>query len=362
MSTTTTTTHNKDKPNKKRNPWLALSAGCVAGGIEATAVWPMEYIKVRNISVTAKRDRSPSLHCLLCCAASHVVVCFHYCVVAGTSFAILPFSPFTPLPPSNKQTQLQLQAKTKGAQLPYTGMISGLRYTVQTHGFLALYRGLSPTLVGSIPKAGIRFGLNAILKDQLRDANGNLTPAKNFVAGLGAGVSEALIIVAPVETVKTRCIELNMGFVPCFKHILATEGLSGVYRGAAATALKQGSNQGLRFMWFNEFKRLVTHDGEQPMTPLLGLFGGMSAGCFSTLGNNPFDVVKTRMQGVQASQYNGTLDCFRQIFVKEGIASFYAGVVPRLGRVVPGQGIIFASFETIQDTLERNVPFLQQRD
>ena len=171
-------------------------------------------------------------------------------------------------------------------------MISGLTYTVRETGFLSLYRGLAPTLIGSIPKAGIRFGLNSVIKDKLRDEKGNLTPGKNFLAGLGAGVSEALIIVAPVETVKTKCIELNMPFIQGFKHILANEGLAGVYQGAAATAMKQGSNQGLRFMWFNEYKRIVTNDGEKPLTPIMGLFGGMSAGCFSTLGNNPFDVVK----------------------------------------------------------------------
>jgi solute carrier family 25 (mitochondrial citrate transporter), member 1 len=175
-------------------------------------------------------------------------------------------------------------------------MISGLRYTVHTTGFLSLYRGLAPTLLGSVPKAGIRFGLNSVIKDLLRDpTTGQLTPAKNFVAGLGAGVAEAIIIVAPVETVKTKCIELNQPFVKGFRHILKTEGIAGVYQGSVATALKQGSNQGLRFMWFNEFKRIVTADGEKPMTPALSLLGGMSAGCFSTLGNNPFDVVKTRM-------------------------------------------------------------------
>jgi len=68
---------------------------------------------------------------------------------------------------------------------------------------------------------------------------------KNFIAGLGAGVAEAIIIVAPVETVKTKCIELNMPFISGMKHILTTEGIKGVYQGAAATALKQGSNQGL---------------------------------------------------------------------------------------------------------------------
>lgn len=238
-------------------------------------------------------------------------------------------------------------------------MISGLRYTVQTTGFFSLYRGLAPTLIGSIPKAGIRFGLNSVIKDRLRDDRGQLTPGKNFVAGLGAGVSEALLIVAPVETVKTKCIELNQPFVTGLRHILQTEGIAGVYQGAIATALKQGSNQGLRFMWFNEFKKIVTSDGEKPMTPILGLLGGMSAGCFSTLGNNPFDVVKTRMQGTKAKQYAHTLDCFRQILTNEGIAALYAGVVPRLGRVVPGQGIIFMSFETIQSTLHANFAFFQ---
>ncbi|KAL9191158.1 hypothetical protein ACHAXT_000864 [Thalassiosira profunda] len=279
-------------PPKKKNPWTPMAAGCIAGGVEATAVWPMEFIK----------------------------------------------------------TQLQLRSQ---ASLPYSGIVSGLSYYVRTDGFFSLYRGLAPTLLGSIPKAGIRFGLNALIKDNLRDKDGKLTPGKNFVAGLGAGVSEALIIVAPVETVKTKCIELNRPFIDGFKHILATEGIGGVYQGAAATAMKQGSNQGLRFMWFNEYKRIVTNDGEKQLTPLMGLFGGMSAGCFSTLGNNPFDVVKTRMQGTQASQYANTLDCFKQILSKEGVSAFYAGIVPRLGRVVPGQGIIFMSFETIVQNLEK---------
>jgi hypothetical protein len=45
----------KPKP-KKRHPLLALSAGCVAGGIEATAVWPMEYIKVRSATLMTFSD------------------------------------------------------------------------------------------------------------------------------------------------------------------------------------------------------------------------------------------------------------------------------------------------------------------
>ena len=216
------------------------------------------------------------------------------------------------------------------------------------NGFFGLYRGLLPTLIGSIPKAGIRFGLNAQFKEILRDKKtGKLSPAGSFVSGMGAGVSEAIIIVAPVETIKTKCIDMNKSFLDGMKTILAKDGIKGIYQGAGATALKQGSNQGLRFLWFDKYKLIVTNEGEKPMTPLLSLFGGMSAGCFSTLGNNPFDVVKTQMQGTKAHVYKNTADCFVQIFKNEGIAGFYAGLIPRLGRVVPGQGIIFMSYESI---------------
>lgn len=222
---------------------------------------------------------------------------------------------------------------------------------------LSLYRGLAPTLIGSVPKAGIRFGLNAAIKDSLRDEDGKLTITKNFFSGLAAGVAEALCIVAPVETVKTKCIALDMPFLKGLSHIVKTEGISGIYLGSVATALKQGSNCALRFAFFNEYKRIITNDGEIPMTPLKTLIGGMSAGCFSTLGNNPFDVVKTRLQGTNSAQYRSTFDCFKQVLAKEGIGAFYIGILPRLGRVVPGQGIVFMTFEMIQDRLE---PFFTQ--
>lgn len=37
-----------------------------------------------------------------------------------------------------------------------------------------------------------------------------------------------------------------------------------------------------------------------------------------------------------------------QIVKGEGVAGLYKGLVPRLGRVIPGQGIIFMSYERIQ--------------
>jgi solute carrier family 25 citrate transporter 1 len=78
-----------------------------------------------------------------------------------------------------------LQKVVKGEKPPFTGVIGGLIYTVKTTGFLSLYNGLGVTLVGSIPKAGIRFGGNAYCKQLLSDGKGTkLNMGQQFLAGM----------------------------------------------------------------------------------------------------------------------------------------------------------------------------------
>lgn len=50
---------------------------------------------------------------------------------------------------------------------------------------------------------------------------------------------------------------------------------------------------------------------------MVGLFGAV-AGAASVFGNTPIDVVKTRMQGLEAAKYKGTVDCFVKVWTNEG--------------------------------------------
>jgi solute carrier family 25 citrate transporter 1 len=60
--------------------------------------------------------------------------------------------------------------------------------------------------------------------------------------------------------------------------ILNERGVMGLYQGLTATILKQSSNQGLRFMFYNTYKDIITEDGKNKITPLKALAGGMMAG------------------------------------------------------------------------------------
>merc|ERR1712086_237143 len=147
--------------------------------------------------------------------------------------------------------------------------ISGVVYTVKTLGFFALYYGLTPTLLGSIPKAGIRFGVFSWLSRLLQDDEGTLSIGNCFLAGCMAGIVEALLVVVPAETIKTKCIQLDLPFWEGLTEILRLEGLGGIYTGGLATVVKQSTNHGLRFVWYSEYRRIVTHEGQDALTPLM---------------------------------------------------------------------------------------------
>jgi solute carrier family 25 citrate transporter 1 len=65
---------------------------------------------------------------------------------------------------------------------------------------------------------------------------------KNFLAGVGAGVVEAVFAVTPMESIKTVTIEQNLGLVGAVRFILRENGPSGLYKGVAATIMKQVSD------------------------------------------------------------------------------------------------------------------------
>jgi solute carrier family 25 citrate transporter 1 len=86
--------------------------------------------------------------------------------------------------------------------------------------------------------------------------------------------------------------------------------------------LKQGSNQAIRFFVMESLKeqyRKYKSKGPNDPVPVLvtGIFG-LIAGAASVFGNTPLDVVKTRMQSLEAAKYKSTLDCAIRIMRNEG--------------------------------------------
>jgi len=251
------------------------------------------------------------------------------------------------------KTQLQLDAIKRvksGSSQAYSGIIDCAVKTVRSHGILGLYRGLSSLVVGSIPKASLRFAAFHRLSNKLKDSNGNLSSHKAMLAGLGAGAIEAIGAVTPMETIKTQLISDQNSAKPKYRGLMhgvscmiKENGIAGIYRGVVPTTLKQSCNQAVRFSVYTRLKDLLTVD-KKDITFWQSLILGSIAGFTSVYATMPFDVVKTQMQGFR---YKSSLDCAKFVYGSSGISAFWKGTVPRLGRCMCSSSIIFASYEEV---------------
>jgi len=267
------------------------------------------------------------------------------------------------------KTQLQLDEGSgrRGEARKYNGVIDCVKKTVRQKGMFGLYRGLSVLLYGSIPKSAVRFGAFEEFKRLAVDEHGQLNSKTRLLCGLGAGITEAIFAVTPMETLKVKFIHDQRsanpkyrGFFHGVREIIRTEGLRGTYQGLTATMLKQGSNQAIRFFVMETLKenyRKYTKKGPNDPVPILvtGLFG-LTAGAASVFGNTPLDVIKTRMQSLEAAKYKNTWDCAIRIMRHEGPLAFYKGTVPRLGRVCADVAITFMIYDKFIESFGRLWP------
>ncbi|KAJ9588300.1 hypothetical protein L9F63_018324, partial [Diploptera punctata] len=252
------------------------------------------------------------------------------------------------------KTQLQLDEKAGTAAKQYEGIVDCVKKTVRKHGVLGLYRGLSVLLYGSIPKSAVRFGSFETFKGfVVGESKLPLTPGQRLLCGLGAGVSEAILVVTPMETIKVKFINDRRAENPRFKGfihgcslIVKDEGFGGLYKGVTPTILKQGSNQAIRFYVMETLKNWYRGGDQSVRVPTLvtGIFGAFAGAC-SVFGNTPIDVLKTRMQGLEAKKYKNTLDCAIKVFRNEGVTAFYKGTLPRLTRVCLDVAITFMIYD-----------------
>jgi solute carrier family 25 citrate transporter 1 len=257
------------------------------------------------------------------------------------------------------KTQLQLQSKTDPQ---FTGIIDCFKKTISKHGIGGVYVGAPVRIVGAGFQQMFRWGAYTNLAGLARDEKGKLSPFMTTICGLGAGITEAVCAVTPVETLKTRLTDDQRrgtnkykGTVNGFFTILKEEGPLGLYRGAIPTILKQGMNQAVRMPLQVQIMAIIVFgDDSLKQNPIYNGAAGFLAGCGSVILTQPQDCVKSRMQGEEAKKlYSGTVDCFLKMAKNEGVTSFFAGSIPRMVQVGMTSGISFALFPVISKLLNK---------
>lgn len=276
-----------------------------------------------------------------------------------------------PLDTIKVRMQLSRRARMPGAKrrgFIQTGMEIAKKETP-----LGLYKGLGAVLTGIVPKMAIRFTSYEWYKQLLASEGGKVSGGGNFLAGLAAGVTEAVLVVTPMEVVKIRLQAQHHSMadpldVPKYRnaaHALFTvvkeEGLGTLWRGVSLTALRQGTNQAANFTAYTELKDRLQRTRADPSAPLPGWqtsLIGLISGAVGPFTNAPIDTIKTRLQRSPAEPGQTALGRItaigNQMYKQEGLRAFWMGITPRVMRVAPGQAVTFAVYEYLKGILEKS--------
>ncbi|CAH1956500.1 unnamed protein product [Acanthoscelides obtectus] len=244
------------------------------------------------------------------------------------------------------KVHLQTQQEGKMTLLALTKNI------VKKQGVLALYNGLSASLLRQLTYSTTRFALYEIAKQHVNADSFYKKVAIAAVSGAAGG-----FVGTPADMVNVRMqndIKLPLEQRRNYKH--AVDGLYRVYREEGVARLFSGASTATsravlmtigQLSFYDQIKMMVLRTSwfKDNMTThfLCSLMAGLIATCIT----QPVDVMKTRIMNAAPGLYSGISDVFTKT-VREGPHAFFKGIVPSGARILPFNIIVFMLYEQMR--------------
>ncbi|KAH8271254.1 hypothetical protein KR018_003749, partial [Drosophila ironensis] len=251
------------------------------------------------------------------------------------------------------KTRMQNQrAGSYIGEVAYRNSWDCFKKVVRHEGFMGLYRGLLPQLMGVAPEKAIKLTVNDLVRDKLTDKKGNIPTWAEVLAGGCAGASQ-VVFTNPLEIVKIRLQvagEIASGSKIRAWSVVRELGLFGLYKGARACLLRDVPFSAIYFPTYAHTKAMMA-DKDGYNHPLTLLAAGAIAGVPAASLVTPADVIKTRLQVVARSgqtTYTGVWDATKKIMAEEGPRAFWKGTAARVFRSSPQFGVTLVTYELLQ--------------
>jgi len=156
------------------------------------------------------------------------------------------------------RTRLANDAKGKGGERQFNGLVDVYVKTLKSDGIQGLYRGFSISAVGIFIYRGMYFGMYDTLRPLLlgKDASTFLS----FLLGWGVTVTAGLMSY-PIDTIRRRMMMTSgggvkyKGSIDCAVQILKNEGFMSMMKGAGANILRGVAGAGV-LAGFDKFQAL----------------------------------------------------------------------------------------------------------
>ncbi|XP_072521915.1 calcium-binding mitochondrial carrier protein SCaMC-2-B isoform X1 [Salminus brasiliensis] len=176
---------------------------------------------------------------------------------------------------------------------------------------------------------------------------------RHLVAGGGAG-AVSRTCTAPLDRLKVLMqVHASRSNTMCiaggFSQMIREGGIRSLWRGNGMNVLKIAPESAIKFMAYEQIKRLIGSN-QETLGILERLVAGSLAGAIAQSSIYPMEVLKTRLALGRTGQYTGIVGCAKHILQKEGMAAFYKGYIPNMLGIIPYAGIDLAVYETLKNS------------
>ena len=146
------------------------------------------------------------------------------------------------------RTRLANDAKGKGGERQFNGLVDVYAKTLKTDGIQGLYRGFTISCVGIFIYRGMYFGLYDSLKPILLGTDASVL--WSFLLGWGVTIFSGLMSY-PIDTVRRRMMMTSgsavkyKGSMDCAVQVIKGEGFMSLMKGAGANVLRGVAGAGV---------------------------------------------------------------------------------------------------------------------
>jgi solute carrier family 25 folate transporter 32 len=281
------------------------------------------------------------------------------------------------------KTRMQVQEHGCTRLPTYRGVWHACRKIVSVEGWLGLYQGLSPNLLGNTASWGLYMWLYNEGKVSLKRRTSWSDSSVYLGAATGAGVLTSLIM-HPVFTIKTRlqlqlretAAELPSQLLPMAQRdnydtalnaavrMVREEGLLSLYRGIGPSLLLV-SHASLQFLTYEQLKTAFTArrlPADNLGRDSAGAGAKLSAAdlavaatvskVLATIVTYPYQVVRSCMQqrsvvGDSKLQYETFVETVMHLWRVDGFYGFYRGLFAHILRSTPQASVTLLAYEYI---------------
>lgn len=227
---------------------------------------------------------------------------------------------------------------------------------IRNQGILALYNGLSASLLRQLTYSTIRFGAYEVGKQTFETPGHSLSFADKLLL---AGVSGAAggIFGTPSDLINVRMqndIKLPPELRRNYKHaldgllkVMQKEGARRLFNGCSTATLRAALMTIGQLSFYDQVKMILLDSGYFQDNPLTHVVSSVFAGAVATTLTQPLDVLKTRAMNAKPDEFKNLMHLFLYT-AKLGPLAFFKGYVPAFVRLAPQTILTFVFLEQLR--------------